>query len=84
MGQLCVLACVARILNALIMVTGGEKDEPQIQMGRILSECRIELMEHGRGLQGSGMHRGGMLPGIYTAMMKDTVQVHVMYSILQK
>lgn len=47
MGQFCVSACssVARILSALFVITGGEKGEPQIQMGRILSECRIEMME---------------------------------------
>lgn len=46
-GQFCISAfsSVARILNALFVITGGEKDEPQIQMERILSECRIEIME---------------------------------------
>lgn len=62
-----------------------EKDEPQIQVGRILSECRLEMMEHRRGWQGSGMHREGTLSGIYSVMVKeDTVQVQVMYSIVQK
>lgn len=76
MGQFCVLACssVARILSALIVITGGEKDEPQIQMGRILSECRIEMMKHGRGWQGSGMYREGMLSEIYAVMVKEDTE----------
>lgn len=52
MGQSCVSACssVARILSALIVITGGEKNEPQIQKGfRILSKFRIEMMDHGKG-----------------------------------
>lgn len=43
------------------------------------------MAAHARGWQYSAVHREGMLPGIYTVIVKeDIVQAQVMYSILQK
>lgn len=54
-------------------------------MERIPNECRILMTEHGRGWQGSAVHREGVLSGIYIVVVKeDTVQVQVIYRILKK
>lgn len=87
MGQFSISACssAAGTVMSLIVITGEEKDAPQIQMGRIPSECSREMTEYGRDWQGSAERREGMLLGIYTVTVKeDSVQVQVLYSILQK